>query len=163
MGKIIKTGTMTEKDGIIFIEGMISANFDFVDLFAGPSYPIVINMKKVTLINSIGISLWLKGLEQNPQAQIHIVETSPPIVNRFSTLPELLGDHNQIRLTSLYACYFCEDDDYEEMTLYEDGTHYIWGQGMTQESEMICPHCSEVMEIDEVPEKYFRCLTYSKE
>ena len=145
-----------EENGKIYLEGVINERWDFTEFLSGKSSPLTLHMKKVKRINSTGVRRWTEALYQYPNMKIVLEHCPREIVDQCNMIPEFLGNR-QVRVVSFYAHYYSEDEDTEEVVLFEEGTHYTWGEGVTRE-----PPVPEGMQLDDNPKKYFRFLTYFK-
>jgi len=149
--------SMAEENETIYIKGAINEEWDTSRLFQEEKSPLLLNMKEVERINSMGVRVWVETLRKLSDFQVIIEECPPIFVDQCNMISELLGNQ-QVRIHSFYANYYCQDDDHEEKVLLTEGTHYHWGEGIIQEPKPPCPVCSQPMELDDDPESYFQFL-----
>lgn len=143
-----------EIDGKWHIRGVLNETSDFIEFFRDKKSPLILNMKKVRRFSSMGIKQWKRGINSAQNLSIIIEECPLEIVDQFNMIPEFKGN-DQVRVNSFYASHYCHNDDINVDVLYEEGTHYQWGSGITMEPEVKCPECGKSMELDDEPEKLF--------
>ncbi len=144
---------VTEKNGKIYLEGMLNEHCDFNKIFSGKQSPIVIDMKGVHGINSVGIRDWAKALREATEVKVILEHCPKEVIDQCNLLPEFMGE-DQVRISSFYVYYYSEEEDEEQMVLLEENEHFVWGEGLIKE-----PEVDEGMELDENPDKYFAFLT----
>jgi len=116
----------TEKEGTIYIEGVINERSDFIELWKEKTTPLLLNMKKVRRFNSVGIRNWVAGLIAFPELEIILEECPIEVIDQCNLILEFFGK-NQVRIQSFYSIYYCEKDDKKEVVLFKEGQQYTWG------------------------------------
>ena len=119
------------------------------------SKPLSINMKKVTLVNSYGIRIWCKWIQENKDFKDLILEECPYIfVNNFNIINGFIT--NLITINSFYVPFFSEDSQERKDVLFHLGADYQFN-GFLRIPD-VKDSKGEYMEMDVNPIKYFSFL-----
>lgn len=99
--KIVKQGT------IDFVEGAIDEHANFSKLLKNKP-PIVLNLSRVTGINSIGIRIMLNFMRDLGNTPIEFYDVPSSVLDAINTIPGLLGSPAQVvRVRSVLIPYMC--------------------------------------------------------
>ncbi len=119
------------------------------------SKPLSINMKKITLINSYGIRIWCKWIQENKEFKDLTLEECPFVfVNNFSKISGFIT--NLITVKSFYVPFFSEESQERKDVLFHLGEDYQIN-GFLRIPD-IKDSKGEYMELDVNPIKYFSFL-----
>ncbi len=127
---------------------------------------ILLDLDKVTFLNSCGLRSWILWIKEVPRDILKIFKKCPPmVVEQMSVLDGFVPQNSIIE--SFYIPYYCEDCDVDAKYLALRGEDFV-GASVDSESEvalrdnMICPDCNKEMDLDILPQKYFKFLRYRK-
>jgi anti-anti-sigma regulatory factor len=136
---------ISHANGVYYFEGAIDENAALTPLKDAPE-PIIIDMGKVTVINSVGIRnmvLLVKGWGKKK-----IIYRNCPVafIDAISMVTALLGEYGNGTVESLFMPIFCGSCDYEEERFIEsksvlNGTIFTEPLGR-------CRKCGDLMEVD---------------
>lgn len=122
---------------------------------------VVLNMEKVTFINSIGVKNWIIWTMSVPEkASITLLNCPFVIVSQASIVHGFLPV--RARIQSFYAPFVCPDCGTEHVEKLIMGQHYHYvdsAKGRSVELPTInCPKCKAEMEADFIEAKTFTFL-----
>jgi len=151
------TGTKHE----LFLEGPISEKTTIYDYNLKNATEVVLDMQKVTFINSIGVKNWILWTMRVPDvASITLLNCPFVIVNQASMVQGFLPV--RARIHSFYAPFVCPDCGAEHVEKLFMGKHYHYvgsEKGRSIELPIInCPKCKAEMEADFIEAKTFAFL-----
>lgn len=147
-----------ERPGFMIVEfcGEIDENADFNDLRRRLKGSVVFHLEEVRRINSCGVREWVNFVRDLPGVtDLTFTHCSPAIVTQLNMIYNFRGDAG---VRSFYAPYVCESCNTEEEKLLDVETQFPDGK-----VEMVpvfeCERCHQMMEFDDLPERYLSFLT----
>ncbi|MCC6747876.1 MAG: hypothetical protein IT371_09480 [Deltaproteobacteria bacterium] len=134
-------------DGSTFliVAGAIDERADLERLFSNLDGRVVMNLKGIERLNSLGIHRWVPLMDElTGRAKVELEALSVPLVTQATVVANLLGT---ARLTSCMAPYFCPlcQDGRMILVTVED----LRAAGGTSPHKS-CPECNGPMELDEL-------------
>ena len=147
-----------ERPGFTTVEfnGEIDENADFSELRRHLRGAVVFRLSDVRRINSCGVREWVNFVRDLPNvSELVFSHCSPAIVTQLNMIYNFLGPAS---VRSFYAPYVCEKCNREEQKLLDVDTHFPNG-GVTEPPEFTCERCQEVLQFDDLPERYLSFLT----
>jgi anti-anti-sigma regulatory factor len=147
-----------ERAGFTTVEfvGEIDEHSDFAELGRGLHGSVVFNLGGVRRINSCGVREWVQFVATLPGvSDLVFTHCSPAIVNQLNMIYNFRGS---AKIRSFFAPYVCERCNAEEEKLLEAQTHFPAHDTSTV-PEFKCERCSNLMELDDIPERYLGFLT----
>ena len=140
---------------VIDINGNIDEDAAFSPVELGPASAVVIDLDKVSAINSVGIREWIRWIKEIPSTVALSVRRCPKIiVDQINMVAGFLPKGTQV--ASFYVPYYCDGSGSEKMVLFENGKEFK-GKDINPPSE-VKDEGGEVMEMDVIPAKYFKFL-----
>lgn len=152
------TGTRHE----LILEGPISEKTTIFEHPVKTATEIVLDMEKVTFINSIGVKNWINWSLNLPlTCKVSILKCPYVIVNQVNIVEGFLPRNGKIE--SFVAPYLCEECSFETNVMAIRGKDYDYATETSEKYiklalEMPCPKCRAKMEPDFVVEKAFSFL-----
>ena len=145
-----RAGFRIEKSGSEYkLSGVIDehANLDFLRSVQGR---ILINLRDVRRINSVGVRQWMDAMRAIPStATVELVEARPPIVDQINMVAGFLG---KAHLLSFYAPMVCPSCDHQEEIQLDVAACRAAGGALPSNP---CPRCGKsVLELDDVEEEF---------
>ena len=137
----------------IFVIGTINEHSDFSNIFDGKEGTCIVNMEGVLRVNSCGVREWARAVS-NLNLKIEYINCPPAIVEQFNMVPEFLGKNTEVK--SIYARYYCEDCDLDELFLIEISRLFS-KSGDIVVPEFVC-ECGALFEFDDEVDEYFMFL-----
>jgi hypothetical protein len=151
------------KSRTIEVKGMIGETTDFFRFPLDGLLELILDLKEMTLINSIGVKNWILWVNKVPEKLIVRMRNCPYVIsNQASTVHGFLKQNFVIE--SMYAPFICPNCNEEKIELLIRGTHYEYalaGQAPVQKlPEPVCQKCTppQKYEPDFYPEKTFKFL-----
>ena len=150
-----------DQDTVIYFSGKVNEDSDFSELPKSSEGKLIFDLEEVTLLNSAGLRLWILWM-RSLDASIKIVFQRCPriVVDQMNILNGFVPPNSEV--ISFYVPYYCEECDNEDENLIENGKDFQQGEEINKNSEGLirkCAKCNEEMDMDVIPEKYFRFLT----
>lgn len=117
---------------------------------------VVINLKNVSLLNSAGTLSWCRWIENfSAPTEVQLCEVPVIMVKNFSSVRMILS--SRCRVSSFYVPFFSGKTGERTTILFERGVHF------TDDGKISLPSVldrnGQPMELDVVPELYFRFIT----
>jgi anti-anti-sigma factor len=145
---------------IVYIKGEIDedAVFDFNLNIANKK--LTIDLKELKYINSCGLRNWVNWMKKLKSNTIVVFRNcTRNVVDQLNIL-EGFGPVGAV-VESFFVPYYCESCNYEESILVKRGQDYMEETSDAKELNKIpytkeCPSCKSSMEIDILPQKYFK-------
>ncbi|WP_413560380.1 hypothetical protein [Bdellovibrio sp. HCB209] len=149
----------------MFLEGPISEKTALYDYNIKNATELILNLEKVTFINSIGVKNWINWTLKIPsQATITLIKCPFVIVNQVNIVHGFLP--NRARVQSFFAPFICESCSTEKIELLEQNKHYTYADFANPATvtlpELTCPKCSEIMAPDFMEKKVFSMLNVAE-
>ncbi len=140
---------------VISLQGQIDEDASFTNLDLSSSPNVMVDLDKVTAINSCGIREWIKWIRTAPPSAAITYRKCPKvIVDQINMVAGFLPTNAKVG--SFYVPYYSESSGDEKMILFESGTHYD-GSKFTFPDE-VKDNAGELMEMDVIEAKYFKFL-----
>jgi len=157
-GSPVLSWRIRERPGLTAVEfsGDIEETADFAQLRARLKGPVVFHLAGVRRLNSIGVRAWMSFVRELPHVtELTFTHCSLAIVMQLNMIYNFRGPG---RVRSFYAPYVCERCQIEEDQLLDIGVHFPNGYEGRMPS-FSCSSCTEPMEFDELPARYFAFLS----
>lgn len=154
--------TRENEKTILSLSGSMDENMKLPDLNVD-STTLVIDFNEVNFINSLGIRTWLSWIDNLNFPMLEMRRLRPAIVEQANLIMGFLP-HNTV-VSSIYAPWYCEDCDTEELILLENEKDYFWESGVIIEGlsdERQCNNCGSTSELDRNPKLYFHFILNNK-
>lgn len=140
---------------VLEIQGNIDEDANFAAPDLGASKSVVLDLDKVSAINSVGIREWIKWVKAFPAGvQLAVRKCPKIIVDQINMVAGFLPPGTKVQ--SFYVPYYADSSGNEKMVLFEEGKEY-------KGSEIFAPaevkdDGGELMEMDVIEAKYFKFL-----
>lgn len=146
------------KDGaklIVTLAGSIDEDAILTSIAFDGSAEIVLDLEKVSAINSCGIREWIKWLKANAAgAKVTYRHCPKIIVDQINMVAGFLPENGNVE--SFYVPYFNEGSGTEKMILFKSGKEYQGGN--VNPPAEVKDDSGEVMEMDVIEAKYFKFI-----
>jgi hypothetical protein len=140
---------------VLEINGNIDEDANFTPPDIGSVTTVVLDLDKVTAINSVGIREWIKWVKSFPPSTKLSVRKCPKIiVDQINMVAGFLPQGTTIQ--SFYVPYYSDTSGNEKMVLFENGKEFK-GSELFPPAE-VKDEGGEVMEMDVIEAKYFKFL-----
>lgn len=140
---------------VLEISGGIDEDSNFIPPDLGSAMQVVLDLEKVTAINSVGIREWIKWVKSFPSSVKLAVRKCPKIiVDQINMVAGFLPAGTTVQ--SFYVPYYADSSGSEKMVLFENGKEY--GNGSINPPAEVKDDSGEVMEMDVIEAKYFKFL-----
>lgn len=152
------TWRIEERPGhmIVIFLGEIDENVDFAELRRRLKGVVDFQLAEVRRINSCGVREWVNFVRDLPHVtELTFTRCSPAIVTQLNMIYNFRGD---AKICSFYAPYVCESCNNEEEKLLDVDTQFPGGD-VREIPHFRCSECNEVMEFDDLPERYLSFLS----
>ena len=148
---------------ILELHGRIDENANFKEIRTLKAKSLTINLKGITLMNSVGLRSWIQWVKTLKKIPVVYLENcTTPVMNQMNVLQGFLPLGAVVN--SIEVPYHCENcghgfshwakrgDDYRESSAETEGWNKI-----SEEAE--CPECgNKKAETDFLPARYFNFL-----
>jgi hypothetical protein len=142
-----------EDHQLVVIQQDLTELSDFGGLAESLSGRVVFDMQKVKMINSMGVSRWIKFIREIPdEVEYSFERCTIAFCTQVGYLPGMRGRGT---MTSFYAPYHCVNCDDEHVQELRTGTLVV---DDPRPPTRTCPSCGGEMEFDEVPSRFFLFL-----
>lgn len=99
------------------LEGTVDEHAKLEQLAVRPNFRVVLHLKGVSRINSVGVKLWIDALEGIPSpSKVILKMCSVPVVSQINMIANFRG---RAEIESFYAPYYCEACDIEFKYLFD--------------------------------------------
>lgn len=140
---------------VLEVAGNIDEDSSFQPADTGGAAEIVLDLDKVTAINSVGIREWIKWVKTMPAASKLAVRKCPKIiVDQINMVAGFLPAGTVVE--SFYVPYYSDASGEEKMVLFNNGTEFTNGE--VNAPAEVKDDSGEVMEMDVIEAKYFKFL-----
>lgn len=146
-----------------FLEGPISEKTALYEYNIKNATEIIVDMEKVTFINSIGVKNWINWtLKVPPGCKLELLKCPFVIINQVNMVHGFLP--KAARVQSFYAPYVCDSCNNEMNYLFQKGKDYEYKNGAEKEwikipEELPCKKCGKTMEPDFIDKKIIGFLS----
>jgi len=147
-----------ERPGLTTVEffGEIDENADFSDLRQRLKGAVVFQLGEIRRINSCGVREWVNFVRDLPDVtDLTFTNCSPAIVTQLNMIYNFRGKG---KIQSFYAPYVCENCNNEEEKLLDVDVQFPDGN-VDSLPDFRCEQCDEVMEFDDLLERYLSFLS----
>lgn len=150
-----------KRDGstlVVALSGSIDEDAILINIaFDGASH-LILDLEKVTAINSCGIREWIKWLKgASGISKVTYRQCPKIIVDQINMVSGFLPENGEVE--SFFVPYFNESSGKEKMILFRQGQEFK--AGSVQAPAEIKDDSGEVMEMDVIEAKYFKFLKKS--
>ena len=143
------------KQSLLF-KGLMNEFSKFDMLYDFDESELILNLKDVSRINSIGVREWLHALSAiAPQIQVVFEACSPMVVYQMNMIPFFV---QRISVKSVYAPYYCEEDDEQQLFLIDIEDY----KQTEQLPSFQCPTHQISYLFDDDPESFFYFIELAK-
>ncbi len=140
----------------VILEGDIDENAGLFDLMPVLNGQVVLDLAGIHRINSAGVREWVNFIRDiEPRIeQLSLAKCSPAIVMQMNMIANFRGS---ARVTSFFAPLVCPACDREQDEFIE-ATPEIVADLPERIPDFACAECNTVLELDDIPERYFAFL-----
>lgn len=140
---------------VVKLSGSVDEDANFAVIESAEANGVVLDLEKISAINSVGIREWIKWIKQiPPTAKISLRKCPKIIVDQINMVAGFLPAGAKIE--SFFVPYFSDSSGAEKMVLFENGKEFTdSGLGTLPE---IKDESGELMEMDVIEAKYFKFL-----
>ena len=141
---------------VVTLEGDMDENSGLFDLMPVLAGKVVLDLCGVKRINSAGVREWVNFIRDADPRTDHLAlaNCSPAIVMQMNMIANFRGN---AEVTSFYAPLVCPACDREQDELIEATPEIISGLPDNIPA-FTCGECRTVLELDDIPERYFAFL-----
>ena len=140
---------------VISVTGNVDEDSNFQPVDFGTFTAVVLDLAKITAINSVGIREWIKWTKSIPSAVKLSVRNCPKIiVDQINMVAGFLPSGTQVE--SFFVPYYADSSGTEKMVLFSNGKEFKDGE--LHFPGEIKDDAGEVMEMDVIEAKYFKFL-----
>ena len=147
--------TDTDDVTTLKLSGSIDEDSHIEEIYKGAKKTIVINLKKINMINSVGIREWVNAIEVENDKDITLVEVATSVVAQINMISNFIG---RAKIQSFYAPYYCQDCS-EEHDFLLDLDKDFPDKNRPVAPLFKCPTCQADLDFDDVEAKYFYFVT----
>jgi hypothetical protein len=141
---------------IVSFHGHIDEDASFSSIDLSGSKTIIIDLEKVSAINSVGIREWIKWIRSAPEgSRITYKNCTKVIVDQINMVSGFLPDSAEVE--SFYVPYYSEASGVEKMVLFQRGIHFDKGKVLPPQ-EVKDDASGDPMEMDVIEAKYFKFI-----
>lgn len=116
------------------------------------------HLAEVRRINSCGVREWVNFVRDLPNVtELTFTHCSPAIVTQLNMIFNFRG---AAKVRSFFAPYICESCGTEDEKLLDVQSQFSSGQ-YNRVPDFSCEKCGQVMEFDDLPERYLSFLSES--
>lgn len=155
-----------KRDGSVIkveIEGSLGETSIFFTMPIKDTTEIVVNMEKMTYMNSVGVKNWIVWTMKIPRnCTVRLLNAPVLIAAQGSTIQGFMTPN--IMLESVRIPYACDECGFEKFELAHVNKEYFYktpthSAKIALAPKLMCPKCNaETLELDIIPEKTFRFL-----
>jgi anti-anti-sigma regulatory factor len=146
------------KDGanlVVNLSGSIDEDAILASVAFDGAQSIILDLEKVSAINSCGIREWIKWLKAAPAGSQIVYRNCPKIiVDQINMVAGFLPENG--RVESFFVPYFNEGSGAEKMVLFRRGTEFKDGE--VNPPKEVKDAGGEPMEMDIIEAKYFKFI-----
>ncbi len=137
-------------------EGSVDEDAVFSGIQVESAGKVVLDLEKITSINSCGIREWIKWIKTLPSSASLTYKKCPKvIVDQINMVAGFLPEN--ARVESFYVPYFSEDTGNEKMVLFTNGKEFT-NSGVNAPEGIKDELTGDLMEMDVIEAKYFKFL-----
>lgn len=140
---------------LVHIQGKIDEDSNFRALDVDGCSSVILDLEKITAINSVGTREWIKWIKCVPSTLKLVIRKCPKnIVDQINMVSGFLPTGAIVE--SFYVPYFAEASGEEKMVLFNSGKEFRGGD--IYPPPAIVDSTGASMEMDVIEAKYFRFL-----
>lgn len=140
---------------VLTLDGTIDEDASFSPPDVGGFSSVILDLERITAINSVGIREWIKWIKSFPPASELSVRNCPKvIVDQINMVAGFLPKGTKVQ--SFYVPYYSDASGSEKMVLFEAGKEFR--EGSVFPPEEVKDESGELMEMDVIEAKYFKFL-----
>jgi serine/threonine protein kinase len=144
----LESSVVVGPETLIRLKGFINGDADFGPILASVRGSVVIDLKEVIRVNSLGIQAWIHFIAAACERAAVVLANCPPImVQQFYYLKQSRGKAVVRSVLAPYYCDRCNTEATRTLTLEGGSRPLISG-------EMACRRCGGRMRFDDLPELY---------
>ena len=147
------TWKIEEQDGVttVALAGEIDEHADFTPLRAQLRGVVELDLAGIRRINSCGVREWVNFVRDLPEASsLTFRACSTAFVTQLNMIFNFRGP---AKIRSFHAPYVCDVCGHDDELLVEVGPG-----GKVELPAPVCPTCGDVMQFDDLPERYLSFL-----
>lgn len=148
----------TENQGVVSLalEGQIDEDATFEAYNLSSAQEVVLELEKVSAINSCGIREWVKWVKSaKPGTKITMKHCPKVIVDQINMVAGFLPENGLVE--SFYVPYYAEGSGNEKMVLFRNGQEFTGGN-LKPPAGIKDDETGDEMEMDVIEAKYFKFL-----
>ncbi len=141
---------------LVTLEGDIDENAGLFDLMPVLTGSVVLDLAGVNRINSAGVREWVNFIRDADPHTDHLAlaKCSPAIVMQMNMIANFRGN---AEVLSFFAPLVCPACDREQDEMIEASPEIVSGLP-DHIPDFTCADCGTVLELDDIPERYFAFL-----
>ena len=148
---------------VLTMKGTIDEYADFKKIQVKSNGPLIIDLKEVTHLNSVGLRTWVTWARTlaGHQGDIMLRNCPQVVVHQLNVLEGFAPPNSVVE--SLEVPFFCEACENQVLYTAQRGRDYTESKNGVPEKiqmpmKMNCKKCGEMMDADIMPVKYFMFL-----
>lgn len=140
---------------IVSLKGSIDEDAVLTNISFDGAKEVILDLDKVSAINSCGIREWIKWLKASaPNGRVIYRNCPKIIVDQINMVSGFLPENGEVE--SFYVPYFNEESGTEKMVLFRTGTEFKAGE--VHAPAEVKDDSGQVMEMDVIEAKYFKFI-----
>lgn len=138
------------------LSGQVDEQTQLVDLAGRLDHKVVLDLERVSFVNSVGIREWIRMLRvlDEHDLEVRMVRCSEAMIHQMNMIVEAKG---RAGVDSFFAPYLCAECGYEGSMCLEVADH-AETLARLEAPEVSCPECNGRMEFNEIPGRYLLFL-----
>ena len=153
---------MGQNDGsyAYLFEGFINETSSFPSMPDKLPENIIIDLEKVSMINSIGVRKWMEWSSQLPRTNVVLRKIPKALVDQMNMVAGFMPGHAKIE--SFFVPYYFDKTDEVLELLYNNGPDFTQGsqgkEGSYKIKDYKHPETGEMGELDVMEDRYFKII-----
>lgn len=140
---------------VVSLKGSIDEDAILTNITFDGAKEVVLDLDKVSAINSCGIREWIKWLKVSGAGAKVVYRNCPKIiVDQINMVSGFLPENGMVE--SFYVPYFNEGAGTEKMVLFKNGVEFK--DGSVQPPAQVKDDAGQEMEMDVIEAKYFKFI-----
>ena len=146
----------TRAPGELALFGVIDEHARLLEVFPSEHRRLVLDLGKITFINSLGVRDWIRFLGRAAQdhVRLELVRVSEPLVQQFNMI---VATRTGASVRSFFAPFACDACGLEDSICIEVEPNLLALRAL-QPPQISCPTCQAPMAFNDFPERYFSFL-----
>lgn len=156
IGRLTVTVERSPDGDLLTLAGEVDDQATLSDLTGQLASPVIVDLKGVRFINSVGVREWIVFLSTLAErgASVVLRNCSEPMVHQMSMVVEARGS---AEVESFHAPFLC-DDCASERSLPLDVKQHLAELKSRRVPAQKCPDCGGTMRFDDFPNRYLLFL-----